>query len=427
MPRLQGYASELLRTLSRSGPPQLQKALGDVQRNYYRLVWVGRDDSGGAPSLQSAVVHEGDTGAIRALPGITPSSSIQFLDVFVSAEPGAILESQYVSTPVKDPLMAQIPAFVEKTGVIGFIAGLPLARGATDSVSTTYSIARPVLPLARADIKIKDTVILPGSAVGMRRASGELRDRLSIREARLSTCAQELARADAAAIASALGQESCAFPAGQTSLDASGVNACRASLLALLEDEYKKAAGCRDATPPSGSDPLLVVDKQFTDLAGTLKETRRAAESKLSNTPRTRYSFGVLTSAIIGNPHYRGTTVRAKIGGNGSLVHDPMPTVLTMVMVNIHPRAYDPQQDQPTLAERFRLFAGTSITPDFGIGGGAGVMILRGLTVNVGWANLFVRTPREGLSLGQTPPAGTAPLSAGNAGVWFAGLGYSFK
>src|SRR4029079_2691873 len=94
-----------------------------------------------------------------------------------------------------------------------------------------------------------------------------------------------------------------------------------------------------------------------------------------------------------------------------------MPTVLTMAMVNIHPAPYDAQQDRPTWAERFRLFAGTSITPDFGIGGGAGVMIVRGLTVNVGWANLFVKTPRAGLSIGQTPPVGKAPLSAGHAEI----------
>lgn len=426
MAKLQGYASELLHTLSRTGPGELRKALGDVRRNYYRLVWVARDESGGT-AVQSAVVHDGATEAVRVLPGITPSSSVQLLDVFVSADAGAMLDSQYVSTAVKDPLMAQIPAFVEKTGVIGFLAGLPLARGDDTTVSTTYSVARATLPLERADVKIKDTVVVPGSSGGLRRASADLRDRLLIREARLSACAQGLARADADAIAAGLGRPSCTAAPGQTGLAPGGVNACRAELLDLLDAEYRKAAACHDAAPPPGVDPLPVVDKQFSDLVGTLRETRRTAEWKLSNAPRTRYTFGVLSAAIIGSPNYSGDTIRAKVGANGTLIQDPLPTFLTMAVVNIHPVPYDAQQDRPSASERVRVFAGTTITPDFGIGGGVGVMIVRGLTINAGWVNLFVKTPRQGLKLGQTPPAGQTPLTVGNAGIWFAGLGYNFK
>src|SRR5947208_10292982 len=98
-----------------------------------------------------------------------------------------------------------------------------------------------------------------------------------------------------------------------------------------------------------------------------------------------------------------------------------------MGLVNIHPRPYDATDDRLTLAERVRLFVGPSLTPDFGIGGGVGVMIVRGVTIDAGWVNLFVKTPRSGYSIGQTPPLDTTPLGVGSARVWFAGLSFSSK
>ncbi len=431
MPRLQAYAAELLGRLARSGPADLAAALGDVDRNYYRLVWMCRDDNAGT-SLQSVIVHAGERDVIRTLPGLTTRSSSQLLDLLITTDPGAVLDSQYASTQTKDPLSAQIAPFVEKTGVIGFLAGLPLARGEAlradaAGVATTYAVARPVLPIARADLRIQDTVIVPGSVGSLRKASDDLARRLSTRFVRLSPCGRGLASADAAAIANGLGSSACNAseprPSGLTQAEAS---LCRASLNDLLEEAFARAADCRDSPPPGG-DPVLLVDTQFTDLIASLRESRRSAEWKLTNAPRSRYSFGVLTSAVVGRPHYHHGVTRAQIGATGAIVLDPMPTVMTMALVNIHPRAYDAQADAPTWPERFRFFAGTAITPDFGLGGGAGVMIVRGLTANAGWANLFVKTPRSPFTVGQTPPPTGTPLTAGSAGIWFAGLSYSFE
>lgn len=427
MQKLQGFAAELLQRLARTGPPDLRTALGDTKRNFYRLVWMGRGD-GGPVSVQSVVVHYGEGGLVRALPGLSDSSTAHLIDIFISADPSAVLDSQYMSVPARDQLGAQIPAFIEKTGLIGFIAGLPLARGASAGVTTTYAVARPVLPLRHADLRIRDTVITPGSVAGMRRASAELRDHLTSHAARLSPCAQALAYADAEAIAEGLGLAACVIPPSQPDGLTSGqVNVCRAALEDLLDQAYMRASTCRDTPPLSGEDVLLRVDKEFTELIGSLRESRRTGDFRLANSPRTRYSLGVLSSAIIGTPRYSKSTVRAKVGSNGALVVDPMPTVLTMALVNIHPRPYDPQQDSATWAERFRFFAGTAVTPDFGIGGGAGIMIVRGLTANVGWATLFVKSPRAGFAIGQMVPAGKTPLGASRAGVWFAGLSYSFR
>ena len=428
--KLQNYAAELLATLAKNGPPRLQRALGDVNKNYYRLVWECREENG-TTSLKSFVVHNGEQTAIHTLPGITQKESQpQLLDVFISANPDAILSTQYMSTPAKDPLASQIPGFVKDAKVVDFLSGLPLARGeAASGVATTYAVARPILPLARADLSIEDTLIVPGSTASLRRASDDQARRLAARDARLSQCGQKLARADAAAVTAGLASQSCSVPADQPDgMTEAQVGLCRASLLDALADAFSELSSCRDNPDSPGPDPLLTVDKAFTDLVSSMKETRgKPVPSKLANTPRTRYSFGFLTAAVIGSPSYSDGTVRVKIGSNGSIIHDPLPTLMTMGVVNIHPRPYDSDSDRSTWAERVRLFAGVAITPDFGLGGGVGVMIIRGLSVNAGWANLFVKTPRAGFSVGQTPPPDSTGLSVGNAGVWFAGLTFSSK
>jgi hypothetical protein len=427
---LQNYGEELLQTLSKTGPDDIRMALGDINQNYYRFVWIGRDNTGG-PAVQSAIVHVGEEESITSIPGITASSRVQLIDILVSADPAAILDTQYLSTRKEDPLAAQIPAFVQKTDVLGFLAGLPLARGEdTRTVSTTYTLSRAVLPYKRADIRIRDTIVVPGSAASLRTAGTELRDRLVIRDARLSPCAQQLAAADAEAISAAASEGSCVIPPGQApGLTTDQANACRSAMTRRLEDTYRQAVmSCRETPPAVGFDPMTAVDKQFTDLAGTLRETRRTAETKITDVPHTRYSFGVLSAAIIGEPTYFGSAIRAKVGSNGLLIHDPLPTVLSMAIINIHPRAYDADADVPTSAERVRLFVGTTITPEFGIGGGAGFMLVRGLSVTAGWANLFIDTPRSGLSIGDVAPKTVSdPLSIGRAGVFFAGLSYSFR
>ena len=432
---LHRYAWEVLSTLSRDAPPLLREALGDVRRNYYRFIWVDAEYADGEPAIRTLLVHLDDVpDAPDSLPGIGVSavaSGPALIDVFASDDPDAVLRTQYISTRLEDPRPAQIPGLVEASGVIGFLAGaVARTRGeAAGPPATTYSIARARLPFRRSNVTIRDTVVVPGSAAALREAATDLRDGLMIREARSSRCAQALATSHAAAIATGATQGACSAPQGQASaLNAREAAACRDELLDLLAESYRSTAGsCQDTPPDAGFDPLLVVDTTFTELVESLRQTRRTSESNLVNVPRTRYSFGLLSGAILGTPTGFGSTVRARVGDEGTIVQDPLPTLLNMVVVNIHPLAYDPDRHSIGWSERFRFFAGTVVSPDFGVGGGAGVMILRGLAANVGWATLFVSSPKTGLAIGDTPLTDADPLRIGRAGVFFAGLTYSFE
>ena len=103
---------------------------------------------------------------------------------------------------------------------------------------------------------------------------------------------------------------------------------CKAFLLGQLEETYRRTMSTCNEPPAAGVDPVLFVDKQFVDLVGTLKENRRPLESRLLNTPRTRFTLGGLTAAMTGSPLYGKAATRAKVGSNGTLVLDPLPTLI---------------------------------------------------------------------------------------------------
>jgi hypothetical protein len=421
---LQGFAFEHLQTLKSSGPEPLKEALGDIETNFYRFVWVGKDDAA-QPVVRSIVVHKDARRPVDTLPGITDKSAAQLIDLFISPDPNAVIDTRYISTLIKDPLVAQIPKFIEDSKIIAFLAGVSALRGAP--TFNTYTVSRATLPLARASVAIKDTIVIPGSAAALRTDAIAARDRVIIREARLSQCARTLAAAHAEAISEGVMQEPCTLNTNQPGvLGPTQAASCKAFLLEQLAETYRRTMTTCSEPPAAGVDSVLFVDKQFNDLVGTLKETRRPLESRVLNTPRTRFTLGGLTAAMTGSPLYGEAATRAKVGSNGTLVLDPLPTLMTMAIVNIHPTTYDASSDAITAGERFRAFAGTVITPDFGITAGVGVAIIRGLSANVGWANLFIKTPASGFAIGSSASSGS-PLQVSQAGVFYAGLGFNFK
>jgi hypothetical protein len=423
--RLRGLATEILQTLKGTS---LGQYLGNLDRNLYRLIWVGAE-RGAAPVARTIIVKPGDLErTYDTLPGVTETSRARLIEVFLHADPLAVLDSRYISTRGQDPLLSQIGTFVERTRIVDFLAGIIGVRG--DQGALTYTVATAPLPFARASVKIRDTVVVPGTSRSLRTASEQARDQLRIREARSSACAQTLADAQTKSIADGLQEAVCVVRPDADRLERSSqATACRDRLVALLRESYANTVkSCKDGAPAGAADPVIMVDTRFNDLVKVLDEKRYTADSSVTNTPLTRLSFGTTAGAILGDPSYSGSTMRAKVGSNGVIIQDPLPSVITMAIVNIHPWGYDPASVEISPAERFRFFAGTALTPDFGIGGGAAALIVRGLSANIGWANLFVKTPGEGLRVGDAATAAqTTPLQYGSAGVLFAGLSYVFK
>lgn len=147
-----------------------------------------------------------------------------------------------------------------------------------------------------------------------------------------------------------------------------------------------------------------------------------ATKSKLFNRPLTRFSFGVVSSLVVSSSE---SNTRATIQ-SGNLTEDPLRGPMPMGVVNIHPWKYDADSEDVSWRERFRLFAGGILSPDFGFSAGAGLQLIRGFSLNGGVGLLFIDTLKEGEELGKRPVDPEDPFEYGTATVLFFGVGYNF-
>ncbi|MGE5360079.1 MAG: hypothetical protein ACM3NQ_13760, partial [Bacteroidales bacterium] len=108
---------------------------------------------------------------------------------------------------------------------------------------------------------------------------------------------------------------------------------------------------------------------------------------------------------------------------------DPMPRLLTAVVVNLHPWPYQASAQRQSWRERLRTFAGVTITPDFGLAAGIGCSVVRGLSVNAGAAVMWTNAVRAD-QVGEPIPDSAnknRPFALKTAVVGLFGLSYVFK
>jgi hypothetical protein len=68
-----------------------------------------------------------------------------------------------------------------------------------------------------------------------------------------------------------------------------------------------------------------------------------------------------------------------------------------------------------------------TLTPDFGLAGGVGYGLIRGLSINAGLAWIRVDALRKGDEIGQAPDEPREPFrTRGKTQVVFLGFGYNF-
>jgi hypothetical protein len=139
------------------------------------------------------------------------------------------------------------------------------------------------------------------------------------------------------------------------------------------------------------------------------------------NVPLRRYSLGVVAGFAVGADDDQ----RAELKSDKVAV-DPMNDVVTAITVNIHPKRYDPNALAMTPAERYRCFLGATYTPEFGLMGGVGIGLIRGLSVNVGYGVMRINEIRSGDEFGEAPSRPEDPFDNAAAGFGFLGLGYKF-
>lgn len=406
----------------------LKAVLGTSSSTYYGIVWTSAG-SDGKPVVNRVLVRRGAApwystrllGVTRAGRERLPSETA-VLDVLLSADLSAELHSIWVFTPLPDPVLAQIPAVIDKINPLGVLA--KAAGLANEPRSILIAVSEPAMLLAPAKIQVRDVVGTYSTAGQLALAVEEAEASVRFRQARTSPCARALVtltreRVDEAAD----GAKCAAAEKDRTLCGAAILEAVKGSVAAL---EASPSAGiCRNeqAWGP-GFDPISATEQEFLKVVANGGTAKVTGETSLTNVPLRRYTFGVMTGLMVGRPSMNEP--RVKVEG-GKIVNAPIERAMTMVIVNLHPRAYDSDWPRLTGAERFRFFGGAVLTPDFGLTAGAGIGIMRGLSLNVGGVLLLSNTLKDGEAIDAPPVNSNDPFKAGRSVAGVVGLSYAFK
>jgi hypothetical protein len=440
--QVQRYALELLQTLAKDA--KVGPLLGNVSENYYNIVWLS-PGADGKDAINRVLVHAGLSPQHAArLPGLEshwpppPNTTAaapdlpdkvafidengpELLDVLLTDARSARLASAYVFTPTANPLLTQLPDVVSKVNPLGFLA----AQAGTGNVASSMlvSVNQVDLAFGRATIQIKDAVTTFVTPAALLAEADETRTSLKLRQARTSVCAQRIADALRDSIASTLTDAKC-----KPSNDPPTLQSCAKAVKSGLDTAFAKAveaeASCRTQPPAGGVDPLAAVEDAFKGLVANGGAKVVNGTATLTNTPLTRLSFGLMGGLLIGHPTLKAPRVKVD---SGKIVNAPMEHTLSMVVLNIHPSPYDAEWPEVTWSERFRFFAGAVLTPDFGVTAGAGVGLVRGLSVNAGVAFMASNRLKDQEAVGQAPVNANDPFRYQLATAGFIGVGYAFK
>ena len=354
-------------------------------------------------------------------------STLGLVQVFLAATPGTSLASVLTSTRVDDPLQGQIPAVTAAIlpGLVGAIdkfaptsprmpvAPPPELAAAKEIRTPSFwaSAGTIVLPHKRATVAIRDRAAVPASCVPTMTSLYEFEEQLRLTDARESEPALRHLARFSAAVGAAF---STTCEVGKT---------CAPSLEIPLNANLRTALADARTTPDR--EAVLAVDEALRKWLAGVTPTEVTGEFTLKNMPYQRYSFGLFAGAIVTD--FGGST-RIKIDDN-IVVEDPLSRSMTMVTLNIAFSPYDADSPKLTPQERGRYFIGAILTPEFGVGTGFSVALMRGVAVNVGVGGVLVSVPGKDLDVGSAVPANSPddPDGLGLKGVVFAGLSYNFK
>ena len=398
----------------------------DLQRNHVALMWLGAD-AFGKRQLMRVVVHRtsGQPYSLD-LPGVSASPRDgELVELFLSRSPLGRMTSLYTSTREDDPLLKELPAFIQALAgplfaTIGTIAGnVPGVVRETVEVPPRPKLAATVkrvgLPFRRASIRLEAVAREPVSTGDFAQSALRLASTLSFSTLPRSPCARKLAATLAAELPVVTQAAVCSAATAEP-------RSCLTAFDTVLSSSFDAAvASCEGGKLPAGERSALeTVDARFRELVETGTSTSANLDVTFKNRPPSRFAFGA-GSGVMARASLSRSRVTTK---NGVLVADPLNRVMTTVFVNWSPAGYDAQDPRISPAERFRMFFGAAITPDFGPAFGLNVLLVRGIGVTAGGAFLFGKGA-DLAEIGKAPAKPDDPYKLSIARTVFVGISYS--
>ncbi len=400
----------------------------DLERNHVAVMWLGAD-AFGKPQLMRIVVHRTNGQPYNLdLPGVSTNADAgELVELFLSRSSLGRLTSLYVSTREDDPLLAQLPAFIQALAgplfaTIGTIAGnVPGLVRETVAVPPKPKLAATVkrvgLPFRRAEVRLQAIAREPVSTAEFAHSAARLASAFSFSEIPRSPCARTLAAALAADLPVVTQAAVCSAATAQPLT-------CLAAFDRVLSASFDAAVKSCEGGAPSADerDALEKVDAAFRELVEAGTSTSATLDVTFKNRPPSRFAFGAGSGVMT-----RASLTRSRVTTeDGVLVADPLDRVMTMAFVNWSPAGYDAEDPRISPAERFRLFFGAALTPDFGPALGLNVLLARGIGVTVGGAFLFGKGA-DNAEIGNTPAKPDDPYKLSIARTVFVGISYSYK
>jgi hypothetical protein len=440
--RLQAYARELLKDLA--AKEDLKPLLGNIGRDYYNFIWESTNADGKAIINRVLVHRDLEPQHASRLPGLSydavPPAAEQLVeeakqplpaepqpqtpvsgggpylfDLLLSTAAVASLSSVYVTTPAADPLLAQLPDVVARVNVLGFVAKAA-GTGNADRAQILVYVNQALLPVPRGAVKIKDVIATRTPSIILQREVSDTFTAVVMRQARTSACAVALANALKTELDAKSKEPACTIAS----------DSCSSSFKSAIASTYANTvAACAAEAPAAvGFDPVMAVEQEFKKLIAAAGPKQTTGESTLTNTPLTRYSFGLLTGVLIGRTSMKEPRVKIDAG---RIAPAPTDRLMSMVVFNMHPKPYDAEWNRMSKEESFRVFFGTVMTPDFGLSAGLGFGLVRGLAVNVGVAAMLSDAVKGSDTIGAEPADQRDPFRTIPAMAAFAGFSYTFK
>lgn len=399
----------------------------DLQRHHVAIMWMGAD-AFGKTRLMRVVLSQSDRQPHSLdLPGVSAAGDRQLSEVFLSRSPLGRITSLYTSTREEDPLIAQLPAFVQSLAgplftAVGTLAGR-IPGAIVEAVQEPKRpklwvvVKRVGLPLRRASIRLQAVAREPVSSAAFAADASRLASSLAFGEVPHAPCARGLASTLAGALPAVTQAPIC------SSLDAQPLE-CLAAFDTVITDSFDAAVKECDAGKPS-RDALAAlekVDEAFRELVQDGTSSTAELDVTFKNRPPTHFSFGAGAGVML-----TASLTRSRVDTkSGVLVADPLNRVMTMALVNWSPGGYDEKDPSIAPSERFRAFFGVALTPDFGPAFGVNVLLVRGIGLTAGGALLFGKGA-DSAEIGLKPSRPDDPYDLAVARAAFVGISYNYK
>jgi len=406
-----------------------EKIILDFKNNYYLIVFISTDIIN-KPEIIRFVLHDPISKKYSAeIPGISKRNKL--FHIYLSDNEEKQYECRYLSTKTINPLITKLPkiaAMLDPKALAPYFGKYKILGPQVEAQEIAYPIhgtfSMIVPPYKRSSIRVEEKFIIPDIPTKKRfTAIGNdlknLKKKLCFSKENNCEYLQKLTNQLFSEIIKQINStKNC-------SLNNPSVQ-CWVKISETISNEFKEYLENNPHIKENRSifRRAMVIEAEFLNLFREKDPSILAGEFELLNIPPDKIKFGFVNAII---PSDFGDCKRIKLNDDGKLTNDFIKRqYLLMLTCNYYFLNRYPYSDRNTFCEKLKVFVGLSLVPEFGFGGGIGLDISNGLSINFGWTALWAYHLKEGDQLYTPPRDPNNYYDLKLLHALFVGLGYDF-